>query len=193
MIEKRLNQRYGCVCLEPDKMKFIDRMLADSRTVALKHMAGLSLPQQVQMTLFALFFLLEDNTLYIKGTEKTLNNRIHKLYDAFGLSAEIDDTGTNYYAIIDILEVAQERYGPGFARWMEETYNPLTFVFALAARESIVLLPGEGFDMSPWSLRVSIANLRAKEYKIIGEKMAKLLATIHEHYTTAKINNIVNI
>lgn len=180
--KKRLNQRYGCVCLEPDKMKFIDRMVADSRSVALKHTAGLSLPQQTQMTLFALFFLLEDNSLYIKGTEKTLNNRIHKLYDGFGLSAEIDDTGTNYYAIIDILQVARERYGPGFARWMEKTYNPLSFVFALADLESIVLLPGEGFDMPPWSLRVSIANLRAKEYKIIGEKMSKLLETIYEHY-----------
>ncbi|EKQ52333.1 MAG: aspartate 4-decarboxylase [Methanobacterium sp. Maddingley MBC34] len=177
-----LNQRYGCVCLEPEKMKFIDRMVADSRSVALKHTAGLSLPQQAQMTLFALFFLLEDNSLYIKGTEQTLNHRIHKLYKAFGLSTEIDYTGTNYYAIIDIIAVAKERYGAAFARWMEKIYNPLSFVFALADLYSIVVLPGAGFDMSPWSLRVSIANLRAKEYKIIGEKMSKLLETIYEHY-----------
>jgi aspartate 4-decarboxylase len=184
---KMLNQRYGFVCLEPDKMKFIDRMVADSRSVALKHTSGLSLPQQAQMTLFALFFLLEDNSLYLRGTEKTLNNRIHKLYNAFGLSTEkIDYTGTNYYAIIDILEVAEERYGTAFADWMEKVYNPLSFVFALADMESIVLLPGAGFDMPPWSIRISIANLRAKEYKIIGKKMSKLLATIYEHYTHEK-------
>lgn len=184
---KMLNQRYKCVCLEPDKMKFIDRMVADSRSVALKHTAGLSLPQQTQMTLFALFFLLEDNILYLKGTERTLNNRIHKLYTSFGLSTEkIDYTGTNYYAIIDIMEVAEEKYGTAFARWMEKTYNPLSFVFALSDLYSIVILPGAGFDMPPWSLRVSIANLRAKEYKIIGEKMSKLLETIYEHYTTEK-------
>jgi|GEM_PF-3690278 len=40
--------------------------------------------------------------------------------------------------------------------------------------------------MSPGSLRVSIANLRAKEYKINCEKMSKLLETIYEHYINEK-------
>ena len=44
----------------PTKLKFIDRMVADSRAVALNHTAGLSLPQQVQMTLFSLFALLDE-------------------------------------------------------------------------------------------------------------------------------------
>lgn len=83
-----LNQRYGCVCLEPDKMKFIDRMVVDSSSVALKQTTGLSLPQQAPMTLVALFLLLEDNSLYMKGTARTLNNKIHKLYSAFGLDTE---------------------------------------------------------------------------------------------------------
>ncbi|NYB52375.1 MAG: bifunctional aspartate transaminase/aspartate 4-decarboxylase [Methanobacteriaceae archaeon] len=193
LVEKNTsNERYGCVCLEPEKMKFIDRMVADSRSVALKHTAGLSLPQQTQMTLFALFFLLEDNTLYLKGTEKTLNNRIHQLYKSLGIPCDIDTTGTNYYAIIDILDIASERYSASFARWMEETYNPLSFVFALADLESIVLLPGAGFDMPPWSIRISIANLRAKEYKIIGMKMSKLLETIHQHYLEIVGNELKN-
>ena len=38
--------------LEPRKVKFIDRIVADSRDVALNHTAGLSLPQQVMMSLF---------------------------------------------------------------------------------------------------------------------------------------------
>ena len=42
-------------------MKFVDRMVADSRRVALNHTAGLSLPQQVQMALFALFCLVDAN------------------------------------------------------------------------------------------------------------------------------------
>ncbi|MCE5215014.1 MAG: bifunctional aspartate transaminase/aspartate 4-decarboxylase [Methanobacterium sp.] len=184
--KKMLNHRYGFVCLEPDKMKFIDRMVADSRSVAMKHTAGLSLPQQTQMTLFALFFLLKDYCLYKKGTEKTLNNRIHKLYNALGLSAKIGDTGTNYYAIIDILALAEKRHGVSFAQWMEKTYNPLSFVFALADLESIVILPGAGFEMPPWSFRISIANLRAKEYKIIGEKLSNFLEIIYKHYTKEK-------
>jgi aspartate 4-decarboxylase len=39
----------------PDKLKFIDRLVADSRTVALNRTADLSTPQQVQMVLSSLF------------------------------------------------------------------------------------------------------------------------------------------
>jgi aspartate 4-decarboxylase len=40
--------------MEPRKIKMIDRIVADSRDVALNYTAGLSLPQQVMMTLFSL-------------------------------------------------------------------------------------------------------------------------------------------
>ena len=42
--EKReiLHHRYSTLTLEPEKLKFIDRMVADSRQVALHHSAGLS-------------------------------------------------------------------------------------------------------------------------------------------------------
>ncbi|MEB2559238.1 aminotransferase class I/II-fold pyridoxal phosphate-dependent enzyme, partial [Burkholderia cenocepacia] len=51
---KILHQRYASITTEPDQLKFIDRLVADSRTVALNHTAGLSTPQQVQMALFSL-------------------------------------------------------------------------------------------------------------------------------------------
>src|SRR6185503_2170619 len=44
---KALDKRYGPLTLEPRKLKLIDRIVADSRDVALNHTAGLSLPQQV--------------------------------------------------------------------------------------------------------------------------------------------------
>jgi len=47
-ITDQLNKRYGSLTLEPAKLKFIDRMVADSRDVCLNHTAGLSLPQQVK-------------------------------------------------------------------------------------------------------------------------------------------------
>ncbi|NEE22897.1 aspartate 4-decarboxylase, partial [Streptomyces sp. SID7499] len=40
----RLDRRYGTLSLEPEKIRFIDRLVADSRQVALNHTAGLSLP-----------------------------------------------------------------------------------------------------------------------------------------------------
>ena len=50
-IAEELDKRYGALTLEPRKLKFIDRIVADSRDVALNHTAGLSLPQQVMMSL----------------------------------------------------------------------------------------------------------------------------------------------
>jgi aspartate 4-decarboxylase len=52
-IQKDLNKRYSSITTEPEKLPFIDRVVADSRTVALNHTAGLSTPQQVQMVLFS--------------------------------------------------------------------------------------------------------------------------------------------
>lgn len=56
-IKLALDKRYGP--LTPREIKFIDRIVADSRDVALNHTAGLSLPQQVMMTMFSLFELIE--------------------------------------------------------------------------------------------------------------------------------------
>ncbi|MDD3985707.1 MAG: hypothetical protein PHY59_07495 [Methanobacterium sp.] len=65
--------RYESTILDPTNMKFIERMVADSRSVALKHTAGLSLPQQTQMTLFSLFFMIEDNII-LKALKMLLTN-----------------------------------------------------------------------------------------------------------------------
>ena len=54
-----LDRRYSSITTEPRKLPFIDRLVADSRTVALNHTAGLSTPQQVQMVLFSLFSLMD--------------------------------------------------------------------------------------------------------------------------------------
>src|SRR3979490_3151633 len=56
---KALDKRYGPLTLEPRKMKFIDRIVADSRDVGVNHTAGLSLPQQVMMSMFSLCELMD--------------------------------------------------------------------------------------------------------------------------------------
>ena len=181
-LKNQLIKRYESISLDPVNIKFIDRMVADSRSVALKHTAGLSLPQQTQMTLFSLFFIIEDDINYIEGTKNALNKRIHVLYKSLGLPLDYDTTATNYYAIIDLLKLATDRYGMSFAEWMEKSYNALSFVFALADKESIVILPGAGFDAPSWSVRVSLANLRYEAYEEIGKKMLETLETAFEDY-----------
>jgi hypothetical protein len=63
-MKKVLHKRYESITTEPDKLKFIDRLVADSRTVALNRTAGLSTPQQVQMVLSSLFSLMDTPDAY---------------------------------------------------------------------------------------------------------------------------------
>lgn len=73
--KERLTRLYESLTLNPSKLKFIDRLVADSRQIALNHTAGLSLPQQIQMLLFASFALLDKENNYKKDCIDLLQNR----------------------------------------------------------------------------------------------------------------------
>ncbi len=66
--KKELEERYSSLTTDPASIKFIDRLVADSRNVALNHTAGLSTPQQVQMVLFALFNMMDSRQSYKKSS-----------------------------------------------------------------------------------------------------------------------------
>ncbi len=50
--------------LNPSSLSFMERVVADSRLVALNHTAGLSTPQQVQMAFFSAFALIDKVDAY---------------------------------------------------------------------------------------------------------------------------------
>src|SRR5437868_12998523 len=101
-IAEQLNKRYGSLLLDPTKLKFIDRMVADSRDVALNHTAGLSLPQQCQMALFSLFALLDDGDVYKNRCQAIVHRRFEKLLEGLEISAEDDPCRVGYYAELDL-------------------------------------------------------------------------------------------
>src|SRR5215510_12493179 len=74
-----LDKRYGALTLTPRKVKFIDRIVADSRDVALNHTAGLSLPQQVMMSLFSLAELMDTEKRYQKACREIVSRRFHAM------------------------------------------------------------------------------------------------------------------
>ena len=170
-----LNKRYGAITLQPEKLKFIDRMVADSRQVALNHTAGLSLPQQVQMALFSLFALLDTEDRYKKLTQTIVSGRLRKL--AKGLDIELwdDPLRAEYYATIDLLNWAKHTYGPAFVEFATRGVHPFDVLFALAERHGTVLLNGSGFAGPDWSVRVSLANLDDAAYEKIGDQLRSLL------------------
>ena len=62
--KETLNKRYCHLSSNPEDLSFIDRLVADSRQVALNHTAGLSTPQQVQMAFFCGFALVDIENNY---------------------------------------------------------------------------------------------------------------------------------
>ena len=86
---KALDKRYGPLTLEPRKLKLIDRIVADSRDVALNHTAGLSLPQQVMMSLFSLSEMLDEKKAYQAACMEIVNKRLWSLLDGLGLADKL--------------------------------------------------------------------------------------------------------
>jgi len=185
--KKALSKRYGSVTLDVPSMKLIDRMVADSRDVALNHTAGLSTPQQVQMTLFALMGLLDAKTgKYKAQAQAVVSQRFDDLYKALGLAYTSSPYDAHYYTTIDVGDLAQAKYGPEFAKWLMRSYEPVDFVLRLAAEREVVLLPGAGFDAPDWTVRVSLANLPDAAYVKIGKQIKSLIQEYYGEFTKAK-------
>jgi aspartate 4-decarboxylase len=170
--QRELSDRYSSLTLEPLKIKFIDRLVADSRNVALNHTAGLSLPQQVQMALFSLFALLDGDDDYKKRCQRIVHERLQKLVDGLGIDMPHDESRAAYYAVLDLEAWARRTHGDEFMEWATASHVPLDIVFGLARNFGTVLLNGDGFGGPPWSARVSLANLPTDSYRAIGEAVA---------------------
>jgi aspartate 4-decarboxylase len=164
-----LNHRYGPITLEPARLKFIDRMVADSRMVALNHTAGLSLPQQIQMALFSAFALLDKADSYKSLCRLIVRRRFHALLEGLGLALPDDKTRAAYYVQLDLMVWAEKEYGPEFAKFLRKNYECTDVLFRLAEHSGVVLMHGGGFGGPDWSVRVSLANLAEDTYPKIGQ------------------------
>jgi aspartate 4-decarboxylase len=184
--KKDLNHRYGTITLEPENLKFIDRMVADSRQVALNHTAGLSLPQQIQMTLFSLSALMDTENKYKTLTQDIVQRRIHALFDGLGITLPENPMRSGYYCELDLMVWAELKYGKEFTKFLSENYEPVDILFRLAQQTSIVLMPGGGFGGPEWSLRVSLANLDDSAYGRIGKQLAEAAQDYVEEWQNTK-------
>jgi aspartate 4-decarboxylase len=163
-----LNRRYSSISLTPQKLKFIDRMVADSRQVALNHTAGLSLPQQIQMALFSLFAILDTANSYKTLCQLIVRRRYKALWDGLDLPMPPEEDRASYYAELDLMVWAEKEYGPDFVKFLRKNYECTDVLFRLAEQSGVVLLHGGGFGGPDWSVRVSLANLPEETYPKIG-------------------------
>ena len=179
-----MQQRYGSIRNDVENMRFIDRMVADSRQVALNHTSGLSLPQQLQMTLFALFSIIDkrEGDGYRLKMQEIMAKRLNNLWENMGFTLVPDPLRAGYYSEIDLTVWGKRFYGEDFVDWLRLNHSPLDVVFRLATETSLVVLNGGGFDGPEWSIRVSLANLKENDYVIIGQKVRSILDSYAERW-----------
>ncbi|MFE9245343.1 bifunctional aspartate transaminase/aspartate 4-decarboxylase [Nocardiopsis sp. NPDC006938] len=180
-----VRRRYASLSLDVSGMRFIDRMVADSRSVALNHTAGLSTPQQVQMALFALFALTHADEEYHAPVMSVLDRRLAALSEGLGVPLPASGRRAGYYVELDLLAWAERHWGAEFAEWTRANYEPVDPVLRLAREDGVVLLNGGGFDGPEWSVRISLANLDHGAYERIGRVLREIGEEYHQRYTEA--------
>ena len=164
-VARAIDKRYAGLTLEPRTVKFIDRIVADSRDVALNHTAGLSLPQQVMMALFSLAELHDEKKVYQQACIEIVRERALATIEGLGIKLDPNPHFDWYYGLIDF-EFWLRKYGSeDLVTWVKANVHPLDIVFRLAEDHGIVLLNGGGFEAPDWSVRVSFANLDSDVYE----------------------------
>jgi aspartate 4-decarboxylase len=185
---KALDKRYGPITLEPRKMKFIDRIVADSRDIGLNHTAGLSLPQQVMMSMFSLCELMDTKKEYQKASMDIVNKRLWSIIESMGLQLSPNPDFDGYYGLIDFEFWARKNIGEEAVEYLKKNIHPLDLAFRLAEDHGIVLLNGGGFEAPNWSLRVSLANLPDEAYEDIGRGVRSIARGYRDAYEASKSN-----
>ena len=185
--KQRARKRYSGLSTDPDSILFIDRIVADSRQVALNHTAGLSTPQQVQMAFFSLFAIVDKDDIYKKLTNDICRRRKKLLFDGLGIKIKEDPYDASYYTQFDLLEWANRNYNDEFVRYLQENYKPVDILIQLAEQSSIVLLDGSGFNAPEWSIRISLANLNDESYSKIGENLLNVLETYATNWRESRL------
>ena len=184
---KALDKRYGALTLEPRKIKFIDRIVADSRDVAPEpHRRALAaaagddepvLPRRADGQ-------REGATRRRAWRSSTgapgpcsrgsaSRSRPNPLFDA-------------YYGLIDFEFWARKNIGEDAVEYLKKNVHPLDLAFRLAEDHGIVLLNGGGFDAPDWSLRVSLANLADDVYDDIGRGVRAIARGYRDAYEASK-------
>ncbi len=121
---------------------------------------------------------MDEKGEYKKSVHAILKNRIEIFYKNLDLPTPREEGNTYYYTLLDLVAIAQKKYGPDFAEFLK-TRPVLSFFFDLAEKKYTIALPGYGFHGPSWSLRVSLANLDDDDYAQAGKNIKDLLESYY--------------
>ncbi|HEY0222539.1 bifunctional aspartate transaminase/aspartate 4-decarboxylase [Lactovum miscens] len=181
---QRLRNRYKIVTGDPSDLPFIERLVADSRSVGLYHTAGLSTPQQIMEALFSLSHLVHryDIDPYFLATVELIDQRYQDLHKALKFPGDDSRENAKYYSLINIYELAEKKFGKDFRRYFSTSFPHNDFLKNLAEKNGVVLMDGSGFGSREGNLRISQANLPTEDYYLIGKQIIGLMKDYYEEY-----------
>jgi len=172
--KERMRLRYHAASADVEAMPFVQRLLADSREVALHNIAGLATPDQVQMTLFELAFLMPEGAHYVEGARAKLLSRLTALYDGLGLTPP-GGKDSHYYGMVDVMNLAAARHGEETAARLRRDIAPEDVALRLAADSGVVVQTGPSFQGDPWDVRLSLASITEDEAAHVAQAFVELV------------------
>ena len=157
------------------QLPFVSRLVADSREVALHNIAGLGTPDQVQMALFALAYLMPSGA-------RLRPRRRAPSWPAASTPCSPRSACPHRAARTACTTPSSTcspspaaRRGDEFADWLAAHVRPEQVPLQLAREHGVVVLPGQIFDAESWDVRVSLASLTAAELTAVGEAIVAVL------------------
>ncbi len=182
--KERMRARYQAASDDVEAMPFIQRLLADSRLVALHNIAGLATPDQVQMTLFELAYLMPEGAHYVEGARAKLQARLDALYSGLGVPSP-GGKDSHYYGMVDIMKVATARHGEALVERIRGSLAPEDVALRLAADSGVIVQTGPSFQGDPWDVRLSLASITEDQAAQIAAAFVTLVDQLALELTPA--------
>jgi len=167
-------ERYASLTSDASSLPFMARLVADSREVALHNIAGLATPDQAQMALFALAYLMPTGRAYVAATRAELAARDRALRAPLHI-APPGGQDSMYYALVDLLQVTEALCGASAVEQLVASVTPTAVPLRLAREHGVIVLPGQLYGAPSWDVRVSLASLTVEELGLVGESLAAVL------------------
>jgi aspartate 4-decarboxylase len=176
------DERYAGRLWHPDQAGLAERLAEESNFVAFGHMAGISTCDQVLMCLCACYDAVATRQAeaFFSFVRGELQRRERTLYLSLGMVPPDagETTSSRYAALIDLLEVARD-LGEDVSRGLA-LHDIWEFLFHLAHREGVIMMPGQSFGGGPWSVRICLPSLGEPEYRQIGEALRRTLKDLSQ-------------
>jgi aspartate 4-decarboxylase len=174
---QRSSRRYSSVTSDASSLSFMSRLVADSREVALHNITGLATPDQLQMALFALAYLMPSERAYVEATRAELVARDRALRAPLMVPPP-GGQDSAYYALLDLVQVTGALCGAAGVERLTTRATPPQVILTLAREHGVVVLPGQLYGGHSWDVRVSLASLTVEELGRVGEALAAVLVDL---------------